>query len=255
MLLIMLQNLQMLSKYRMNPFMWMTALLEQNSITEAIELQSELHSLFLEGGFVLRKWNSSETEVLKTIPSELKDVPAVQTLPSPADLDWHSGKDYFRLTVSKLPPLNNITKRVLISDVAKTFDILEWFSPTTIKKILLQQLWDPKVDWDNIVPHSIYSDWLQWRTELHLLSEKQTPPCNFDKCSEIVSIQLHGFCDASEKEYAGVVYIRSIDTFGNVNVSDHSLIHLLYYELVVDSNIRSCHSHRNILLFCIKNIL
>ena len=54
-----------------------------NSITEAIELQSELHALFLEGGFVLRKWNSSEPEVLKTISSELKYVPAVETLPSP----------------------------------------------------------------------------------------------------------------------------------------------------------------------------
>ena len=72
-----------------------------NSITEAIELQSERHALFLGGGFVLRKWNSSEPEVLKIIFSELKYVPAVETLPSPAEytktlcLDWHSGKDYF----------------------------------------------------------------------------------------------------------------------------------------------------------------
>ena len=48
------------------------------------------------------------------------------------------------------------------------------------------------------------------------LSEKQIPRCYFDKCSEIISIQLHGFCDASEKAYAGVVYIRSI---GNVKGS------------------------------------
>ena len=47
--------------------------------------------------------------------------------------------DHFRLTIVKLPPLDNVTKRVLMSDVGKTFDVLGWFSPCMIKiKILLQ---------------------------------------------------------------------------------------------------------------------
>ena len=66
---------------------------------------------------------------------------------------------------------------------------------------------------NDIVAHSIYSDWLQ---NFSYLSKKQIPRCYFDKCSGIISIQLHGFCDASEKAYAGVVYIRSI---GNVKGS------------------------------------
>ena len=36
-----------------------------DSISEAIDLQAQLHSLFSKGGFLLRKWNYSEAEVLK----------------------------------------------------------------------------------------------------------------------------------------------------------------------------------------------
>ena len=32
--------------------------------------------------------------------------------------------DHFRLTVADLPPLEKVTKRLLVSDIAKTFDVL-----------------------------------------------------------------------------------------------------------------------------------
>ena len=31
--------------------------------------------------------------------------------------------------------------------------------------------------------------------------------------------QLHGFCDVSEQAYAGVVYVRMLDTEGDVHTS------------------------------------
>ena len=128
--------------------------------------------------------------------------------------------DHFRLTIADLPPLDNVTKRILVSDIAKTFDVLGWFSPATIKvKILLQRLWEQKVDWDDPVPAPICDEWFQWRSELHLLSNKHIPRCYFDKKSEIASIQLHGFCDASENAYAAVVYLRMVTSFGKAEIS------------------------------------
>ena len=41
--------------------------------------------------------------------------------------------NHFQWTISQSPPLNNVTKHALISDVAKTFDVLGWFSPVIIK--------------------------------------------------------------------------------------------------------------------------
>ena len=163
--------------------------------------------------------------MLEHIPPDLKDAPAIQSFPEPEEytktlgIEWNSSMDHFRLTIAKLPPLDNITKRMLVSDVAKTFDILGWFSPTTIKvRILLRRLWEQKIDWDGPVPTPAYNDWLQWRSELHLLSSKHIPRCYFNKKSEIASVQLHGFCDTSENAYAAV-YLRLTDTFGKVQIS------------------------------------
>ena len=124
-----------------------------NSIEEAIELQRQLQDLLSRGGFLLRKWNSNHHAVLQHLPSELKDIHSTHALPSPdkytktLGIEWNTTTDQFRLSISELPPLDCVTKRVLVSDVAKTFDVLGWFSPTIIKmKILMQRLWELKID-------------------------------------------------------------------------------------------------------------
>ena len=51
-----------------------------DSIPEAIHLQRQLKKLFYKGGFVLRKWNSNEPEVLNHLPAELKESQFTQTI-------------------------------------------------------------------------------------------------------------------------------------------------------------------------------
>ena len=122
--------------------------------------------------------------------------------------------------MSDLPPLSNMTKRSLVSDIAKLFDILGWFSPVIVKmKILLQQLWELKLSWDDPVPQHVYDTWLQWRSELSLISKRHIDRCYFPKTAVISSMQLHGFSDASERAYAGVIYLRMSDAEGHIFVS------------------------------------
>ena len=197
-----------------------------NSVCEAVELQKQLQELFSRGGFLLRKWKSSEPAVVQHLPAELKETNSTQTLPSVDEytktlgIEWNAHLDHFRLTVADLPPLENVTKRVLVSDIAKTYDVLEWFAPTIIKaKILLQQLWELKVDWDDHLPPEVHEVWLQWRSELKCLTERPIPRCYFPRGAHIVAIELHGFSDASERAYAGVVYLRMMDANGDVHIS------------------------------------
>ena len=113
-----------------------------------------------------------------------------------------------------------MTKRALVADVARTVDALGWYSPTLIKaKILLQLLWLERISWDDCVPSTILEEWSKWRQELPLLSDHYIPRCYYLKEANIVSTQLHGFSDASEKAYTGVVYLRMEYSKGMVYTS------------------------------------
>ena len=177
-------------------------------------LQQQLADLFARGGFLLRKWNSSDPSVLEKIPQELRDTNHTQTISEVNEytktlgIEWNISADGFRLTIA-FSQDTTITKRRMVSDVAKVFDVMGWFSPAIIKmKILLQRLWEIKLDWDDPIPEHIYQDWFQWRSELPLLMTVRIPRCYSPSKETIVSTQLHGFSDASEEAYAGVVYLR-----------------------------------------------
>ncbi len=130
--------------------------------------------------------------------------------------EWNSVIDCFRLTIAEIPPLVDITKRFLVSDVAKTFDILGWFSIIVVK-IMVQRLWEQKVDWDDVVPQPIQEIWLRWRKELNLLTPKHIPRYYFPMDSIIVSMELYGFSDASESANTAAVYFRT-DSEGRCHI-------------------------------------
>ena len=98
-----------------------------DSQQEATRLQGEMHSLFLKGGFVLCKWNSSEPFVLESIPTDLRNSQVTVILTEPDQFtkilpkEWNASTDHFRVSVSELPSVEYTTKRSLISDVAKKF--------------------------------------------------------------------------------------------------------------------------------------
>ena len=101
-----------------------------NSFEEAIELHHQLQNLFARGGFLLRKWNSSELKVLEHIAPELRQQNSIHTLSDSDEyaktlgIEWNSKLDHFHLTVAELPQQERLTKRILTSDIAKIFDVL-----------------------------------------------------------------------------------------------------------------------------------
>ena len=109
--------------------------------------------------------------------------------------------DHFRIAVAELSPQNEMTKRALVSAIIMV-------------KLLFQHLLEEKLQWDDPMPTGILQVWSQWRRELPILSCHHVPRCYFPKDTTITSTQLHGFSDASQLAYTGVVYIRIQDAQG-----------------------------------------
>ena len=135
-------------------------------------------------------------------------------------LEWNTFTDTFYITASKLLPTESVTKRILVSDITKVFDVLGWFAPAVISvKILLQRVWEEGIVWDDPVLETIQLCWQQRRTELPSLLHKGVPRCYFPRHVQVVSLQIHGFSDTSEDAYAGVVYLRIVDSTDVVHTS------------------------------------
>ena len=197
-----------------------------DDIQTAIQLQKQLQDLFSRGGFLLHKWNSNEPIVLQHVDRNLCELGNTQEITDTKDstktlgLEWITDSDQFRLTVSQFSPHETPTKRILVSDIARVFDALGWFSPAILKaKVLLQRCWERKINWDDPVPTDVQETWRRWRTELPGLLEKTIPRCYFPKESLVTSTQLHGFSDASEDAYSAVVYLRIVDSQEDVHIS------------------------------------
>ena len=197
-----------------------------NTVEEAIELQRQLRDLFSEADFVLRKWNSSSPALLQAVPPDLRDTQTSLIISSSEDIytktlgtEWHSVLDHFRLSVTNSTPPEALTKCALVSDIAKTYDVLGWFAPAIIKvKILLQKVWEARIGWDDCVPRPIAEDWLLWCTQLNSLSNSH-PPLLFPKGSSSHFNPTAQFSDVSEGAYARVAYLRMTDSKGEVHTS------------------------------------
>lgn len=116
------------------------------------------------------------------MPAELRDNQTSLTISDHDEvytktlgIEWHSVLDHFRLSLANHLSHDTLSKQALVSDVARTYDVLGWFAPVIIKaKILLQSVWESKVDWDEEVPEPIIEEWSLWRSQLKSLSLKST---------------------------------------------------------------------------------
>lgn len=188
-----------------------------DSVDEAMFLQRELCSLMACGGFELRKWSSNCNETLQSIPVELRDsvVPlqldedvAVKIL----GLRWLPATDCFAFKVTPPACDDQITKRSILSVVARLFDPVGFLAPSVIvAKMIIQQLWTLGITWDDLVPEPLRSRWMQYHKALKEQEQIKFP--RWIGSGQGAVIELHGFADASEAAYGGVIYVRCTTLF------------------------------------------
>ena len=101
------------------------------------------------------------------------------------------------------------TKRNIVGLVGKFYDPLGFLAPIVVRfKMFLQELCCAKLDWDQPLPDKLLKKWHTLRSSLSEGQPIHIPRCYLDRVSEVISASLFGFCDASLKAQAAVIYLR-----------------------------------------------
>ena len=182
-----------------------------DSREEVCELQKTSCAIMAEAGMELAKWRCSDGphngQVLSGLTLDHEDGPDVCTVLGVA---WAPPQDVFMFVRAPLPGDLVVTKRVLLSIIARIFDPVGFIAPVIMTaKILFQQLWKLGIQWDEMVPPEIQHQVSDWIADLTALNDLRIPRCFFSsgwKGQEEVT-ELHVFADASEAGYGACVYL------------------------------------------------
>ncbi|XP_055855988.1 uncharacterized protein LOC129919162 [Episyrphus balteatus] len=178
--------------------------------------RNEVVSILNSAGLELSKWNSNHFSLIQE--ATRKEIKLTESnLTSTLGIAWNPSTDQFSFSYKPNHTYTKYTKRSILSLSSSLFDPMGLLSPIIIRaKIVLQQLWIEKLDWDESIPEAIEAEWRQFITDLHSLQNLDIPRYVF--LENKISCEVHGFADASMKAYGCCIYLRSLDSFGSVNV-------------------------------------
>ncbi|XP_014217979.1 uncharacterized protein LOC106646454, partial [Copidosoma floridanum] len=181
-----------------------------DDITAARRLRDQLSGLKRASGFPLRKWVANVHELFDDLPEDVRLRPtweqlSAEGLVSELRVKWDPPSDCFQLMP---PPLQrHSTKRTLLASLAGLFDPCGWLAPIMLNaKLLLQDLWRPRLGWDEPVPISMTRRWAAFTAELQAISTFTLP--RWIRVGPFSELHLHGSSDASRRAMAAVIYSR-----------------------------------------------
>ncbi|XP_073964467.1 uncharacterized protein [Choristoneura fumiferana] len=186
-----------------------------------IQICNTLTNVLHSGQFHLRKWRSNNSYLLNQIQGQNSSDELLKInkneYSKTLGLLWSSTEDNLTFSVDVNTFPNPISKRNILSTIAKIFDPLGLINPIVLQaKIILQRLWATKVSWDEPLSSEFQSDWANFVKHLHELNNIIIPRRVL--CLSPIKIEIHAFSDASIQAYSACIYIRSISQNGEVSV-------------------------------------
>ena len=178
---------------------------------KATTLKNKATEIFQDATFELHKWQSNAEELDN--PSSLtqeEETYAKQQLGVPAKkngkllgLDWNKEDD--TISISFPTEKADLTKRGILSKVARVYDPLGLVSPCTLAgKLLYREACESKVGWDSPLKESLAKRVERWENGLGNSAEFRRRLAG--KREDIEEINLHTFGDASSMGVAAAVY-------------------------------------------------
>ncbi|XP_075150715.1 uncharacterized protein LOC142224817 [Haematobia irritans] len=189
-----------------------------HSLDSAVDSLKQVMEALNSAGFPLRKITANHPKILDSIPKNfLLDQDFLKfsyhSYTKTLGITWNALRDCFSYTVQ---PIHSecVTKRKVLSAVAKLFDPAGWLSPVLIiAKKLLQELWREGTNWDEPLSPKSFRIWLDFVKKLPHIEQIEIPRWIMYSPSSIS--RIHGFCDASMEAYCANIYVVTQDLNGN----------------------------------------
>nr|CAI5841831.1 unnamed protein product [Callosobruchus analis] len=185
-----------------------------NSESSLLEIQRGVTNVLAKSCLDLRKWMCSDPELIRRFEINENLEASILNLGEGENnktlgICWNAVRDTMQYSVrSKVDHCDVFSKRSILSSVCQIFDPLGLIGPVVITgKLIIQELWKLKISWDDAVPPEIKQRWITFERDLECLNNLRIPR----RCliTNNTLIELHGFCDASERAYGACIYIRS----------------------------------------------
>ena len=105
------------------------------SVREAIQLRRELQQAFKLEGFTLRKWKAKVREKFSpAYAQDLSDPEGNQNIyyqdeyTKVLGMEWNMALDCFHPMIPTFDFDKTLTKKILVSNIARLYDVLRWYS-------------------------------------------------------------------------------------------------------------------------------
>ncbi|XP_054746258.1 uncharacterized protein LOC129250677 [Anastrepha obliqua] len=182
------------------------------TIEDVIEIKQQVIEVLNKGGFPLRTIATNDASIIADVTAvdrediiQVEDVDYVKEL----GLKWSPFLDNFLFSYTQPLVSSKVSKRIILSNIARFFDPLGLLNPLMVTcKILLQQLWKFRLNWGESVPPSNYTQWESFCTKLPLVENLRVTrlvACDYNSTT-------HAFVDASTRAYGATIYVVSNST-------------------------------------------
>ena len=167
---------------------------------DAIRARDEVDAVLARGKFDIKTWHSNHAAV-----DDNPDEPTIDVLGH----HWDKSLDLFSLKAKDVEMESDpVTKRTILSLVAKIWDPLGVLSPVSLAfRIDLQDLWRRGVSWDEPLDDDDKQRWNTHVIQMQELLKFQVPRCVKPNDS-VGKPQLHCFSDGGANAYGAVLWLR-----------------------------------------------
>ncbi|GAB0086615.1 hypothetical protein DMENIID0001_007120 [Sergentomyia squamirostris] len=182
---------------------------------EMLSTKGELVKLLSDAGMTLAKFRSNHPEILSSGEVDEEAYLCLDEEAKTLGINWNSKKDVFSFGLSSPLTESGVTKRYILSTLARIFDPCGFLCPiTTVVKSILQKVWALDYDWDKVVSEEILVDWIKFVRDLPIIETLEIPR-RISTLHDIIKREIHAFGDASMKAFGAVIYIVCEDRQGN----------------------------------------